>query len=84
MTMMAAPTAIALLLTMVSMSAASIASLQLTVNATGSDMPAAAADQRATQLEQPRGVQAQHAAQQLLCVLQLCNQHGPSALPRRK
>jgi hypothetical protein len=61
MTMMAAPTAIALL-TMVLMSAASIASLQLTVTATGSDMPAAAADQRATRLEQSRGVQAQHAS----------------------
>jgi hypothetical protein len=72
MTMMAAPTAIALL-TMVLMSAASIASLQLTLTATGFETPAAAADQRATQLEQSRGVQAQHAAQQLLCVLQLCN-----------
>jgi hypothetical protein len=61
---------------MVVVSAASIATSQPTVTATGSDMPAAAADQQAIRLEQARGVQAQHAAQQLLCVLQLC--HGPN------
>jgi hypothetical protein len=60
---------------MVLMSAASIAISQLTVTATASEMPAAAADQRATRLEQSRGVQA------AFCSFAISMHDGPRALP---